>query len=899
MNAIPSVTPFFTSSDVFTPFVASVSASLSQSKLLFILPLLPYIFLFFAISSLTLAAYILYCSIKGYITTPKVILELKPPHDARQSAFSTEQLFTTLHSLGLQTSWWQCFLGRKKLYTLELVATRNEGIRFCIRIRKDESDVIKKTLRAYLTGVTIREIKEYLPDFQAMYGIWNIITFRLFNHYGFPLQKHATLSEHDPIAYITTHMTKLEEDELAVYQINVTPVVSHLHGKIVKKIRQLDAYLYQGFDISHLLVERHILISFVLGLLKLCFRILGFLVTLPLGILEAWGRDKNDNSPTLFPIPIFQFKVPKRYHELSPQQQYANKLVSEKLEQELFEASIRVLLIQKTALSLQNRVKGFVTSFSPFTNGGYQGLYAKRNFPFITNIPLYWRYAYFLFYHRLLALKTKSNPILTTAELSSLYHFPYFGTSETEDMVKTLSPDIPAPLLLKSGTDYDVVFGKNTYGNSNVAIGLTDDERSRHMYLIGQTGSGKSTILFHMAKDDIQKGKGLCVIDPHGDLVEDLLTVIPKKRINDVVYINPFDIKHPIGINLLELTPDLDEDEQELEKELVAESVISIFRRIFSKEEHIDAHRIEYILRNTIYSAFYVKNPTIFTIYELLTDEDFRNATIQSIDDKNLQNFWKNEFGKAGDWQVFKMISGVTAKVGRFLFSPIARRMLEQSHSTIRFDELLDQGKIVLCNLSEGRLGEDTAQLLGTTIITKIHQAILKRARMDKALRKPFYLYVDEFQTFATISFTKLLSGGRKYGLRIAIAEQSTTQQADKRIINVILANVGTVVCFRTASPIDEELMLSQFTPLVTKGNILNLPRFHFYIKLGAKEPQEPFSGETFPVEVKRDEKKIETIIAASQKNYAREYVKPKPVKVEKKLKKDTEKDQEIETTLV
>ena len=170
-------------------------------------------------------------------------------------------------------------------------------------------------------------------------------------------------------------------------------------------------------------------------------------------------------------------------------------------------------------------------------------------------------------------------------------------------------------------------------------------------------------------------------------------------------------------------------------------------------------------------------------------------------------------------------------------------------------DKLLDEGKIILCNVSEGKLSEDTSQLLGTTIIAKIHLAMLKRARTDKALRSAFYLSVDEFQNFATPSFTKLLSGGRKFGLRVTIAEQSTTQQDNSRITNMILANVGTVICFKTASPVDEDLLLPQFSPLVKKGEILNLPRFHFYIKLGSIEPQEPFSGTTLPMQDKRDKK--------------------------------------------
>jgi len=306
-----------------------------------------------------------------------------------------------------------------------------------------------------------------------------------------------------------------------------------------------------------------------------------------------------------------------------------------------------------------------------------------------------------------------------------------------------------------------------------------------------------------MAKDDIVFGRGLAVLDPHGDLAKDLLNTVPKNRINDCIYFNPADLKHPIGLNLMEIPEGLEGEELEQEKELVCEGLISIFRRVFNKEENNDSHRIEYILRNTIYTAFNVPEATIFTIFDLLTNPKFRKRVILLLEDENLKNFWKNEFGKAGNYQVVKMASGVTAKIGRFLFSPTAKRILEQPKSTINFDEILDKGKILICNLAEGSLGEDTSQLLGTTIITKIQQAAVRRVRQNRESRVPFHLFIDEFQNFATSSFIKLLSGGRKFGLRLTIAEQSSCQQEDRNVVNVILANCGTVICFRTASPID------------------------------------------------------------------------------------------------
>jgi hypothetical protein len=381
----------------------------------------------------------------------------------------------------------------------------------------------------------------------------------------------------------------------------------------------------------------------------------------------------------------------------------------------------------------------------------------------------------------------------------------------------------------------------------------------------------------------------MAFLDPHGDAADDLVSIIPKERLNDLVFINPIDLKYPIGINILELTPGLDEDELELEKEVVCEGVISLFRKVFSKEENTNAHRIEYILRNAIYTAFTIPDRTIFSIYDLLNNPPFQKQVLSKLEDENLKNFWKFEFGRAGDYQVVKMVGGVTAKIGRFLFSPTAKRILEQPKSTINFDQLMNEGKIIICNLSQGKLGEDTSKLLGTTIMTKIQQAALKRSNMPESKRKPFYLYVDEFQNFATHSFTKMLSEGRKYKLRVALAEQSTSQQDDKNIVNVILANVTTVVCFRTANFIDEELMLNQFTPYITKGDISNLPKYHFYIKVSALEPEEPFSGKTIYIPLKKDLKKIEKLITASRKNYAIVYIKPEVRQINVQVNKSEE----------
>ncbi len=241
-----------------------------------------------------------------------------------------------------------------------------------------------------------------------------------------------------------------------------------------------------------------------------------------------------------------------------------------------------------------------------------------------------------------------------------------------------------------------------------------------------------------------------------------------------MVYFNPDDIGYPMGINLLELSQDLSDEDALREREFITESIISLFHKIYS--EKYSGPRMEYILRNTIHTAFIVPGATLFTVNKLLINPKFRKVVVKNLTDENLKDFWKYEFAKAGDYQKVSMILPITNKIGRFLFSPIAKRILEQRISTINFDQIMNEGKILLCNLSKGKIGEDTSKVFGIVMLAKIQLASLKRARMKMENRKDFYLYVDEFQNFATTAFAEILSEARKYKLSAILAHQTTSQ---------------------------------------------------------------------------------------------------------------------------
>ncbi len=554
--------------------------------------------------------------------------------------------------------------------------------------------------------------------------------------------------------------------------------------------------------------------------------------------------------------------IVQRYHEYYK----VSESTHNKAYSHLHRADLRIRVVAEDEARLKDRLTNIESAITALSIPKVQALKARYNFP----QKLRGRFREWAFTRRIPSLIPRNSSIFSSLELTNFYHFPTLQHS-ADNLEVTVSPMLAPPLSIINATGYDSELGMNIHRGLSTPIGLNVAERERHVFITGGTGNGKTTMLKYAIVQDIQKGKGVAVIDPHGDMAESLLRHIPENRAADVIYFNPDDLAYPIGLNLLELTPGLDEEESLREKELVAESVISIFRKIFSEDDS-GGHRIEYVLRNTIHTALTVEDATLFTIYNLLNDPKYRRQVVKNLENEDLKNFWRNELGKAGGMQQIKMIAGITAKIGRFLFSASAKRIFEQPKSTINFDEILD-GKILICNFSKGLIGEDSSELFGIATLAKLQLAALHRARLPEEARKPFYLYVDEFQNFATPSFIQMLSEGRKYKLYMIMAEQSTSQQRDKSMVDVILANVGTVISFRSGNPTDEKLLLPLFRPYIQEGDIANLPSRNFYIRISAVTTQKPFSGETLLIEDSGNEVMAKKVIQLSRKRYAKMYL--------------------------
>jgi hypothetical protein len=835
------------------------------------LPLLGLIFLLIIFISITAKFILRLFSLRYLLAQPVTYLELTPPAFLDKPPQATDEFYAVLHSLGFKQSALDKLLKRETVFALEIMASLELGIRFLVRIPKSHTDSFIEAVHAYMRDVQVKEIESYLTGQLDDNAI--VASFKQRQHWGHKLKDHRGLENTDPLSYVTTAMTKLAPGEIIVLQDLVTSAREPEADTIRRKILRNE-------DISEHLSKRSLTIAPTIlhGIRSVLF-----------GLLDAIGEihhgHSNYNYSTANQDSYQKHLVamgvrPARM--LSSFEQKHLESVQQKVSEPLFRADLRVLIVTASNETSLRRLQSIESAMASYAVAGYQSLGSKKS-----GLPWFKRYNQFLFMNRLPVVHHKRSNLLSISEIASLYHFPHSKTAQTENVVKSLSKTLPAPISLKDGTKLDILVGINRHHGSSTPIGLTAAERERHIYIIGGTGSGKTTTLLYAVTQDINNGKGVAIVDPHGDLAESVLRHIPEERIDDVIYFNPDDLSYPIGLNLLELTEGLTGDDLLREKDLVTESVISVFRKMFSDDDS-GGHRIEYILRNCIQTALTIEGATLFTIFDLLNNTKFRKDVVRNLEDEDLKNFWRNEIGKAGSFQKVKMAAGITAKIGRFLFSASAKRILEQPKSTIDFDEILNSGKILVCNLSKGMLGEDTSTLFGTTILAKLQVAALRRARLRQSDRQPFYLYVDEFQNFATMAFVQMLSEARKYKLFLTMAEQSTSQQEYQRLVDIILANVGTVMCFRSGSPADERFILPIFSPYIKEGEIANLPAYSFYIRMSAVQPQEPLSGVTVVLDNPGSEAIAQQVIATSRTNNAIDYGAVVMARATKKPKEPT-----------
>jgi CxxC-x17-CxxC domain-containing protein len=407
-------------------------------------------------------------------------------------------------------------------------------------------------------------------------------------------------------------------------------------------------------------------------------------------------------------------------------------------------------------------------------------------------------------------------------------------------------------------------FAKTNFRNQEKVFGIKDDDRRRHMYVIGKTGMGKTNLLENMAIQDIRTGRGICFVDPHGEAAEKLLRAVPSSRINDVVYFNPADSDFPIAFNILEAV-------EEDKKNLVASGMMGVFKKIWPD---VWSARMEYILNNTILALLDYPGSTMLGVNRMMSDKDFRKRVYPKIKDPVVKSFWINEFDKWDDRFRKEAVAAIQNKVGQFLSSAIIRHIVGQPKSTIDLFDIMNNKKILIVNLSKGRIGEDAMRLLGGMLVTKIQLAAMERVGIPEEERKDFYLYVDEFQNFATESFANILSEARKYRLNLILAHQYINQlifDGNSTVRDAVFGNVGTLVSFRVGAE-DAEHLEKEFEPVFMMNDIVNLTKYNVYLKLMI----DGIAGDAFsatvlpPMDLTDTENNQDKVISISRERYGK-----------------------------
>ncbi len=498
--------------------------------------------------------------------------------------------------------------------------------------------------------------------------------------------------------------------------------------------------------------------------------------------------------------------------------------VENKISKSGFEAVIRVVTSSTSADSAKAHLANIKAAFEQFSGpyNSFSGAKVASEKSFLTD-----------FIYRYLPRFSKPS-VLTPDELASVFHFPN-KSIETPYITWLSSKRAPAPEKVPTSGLY---MGKSVFRGVERPVYVSEDDRRRHMYIIGRTGTGKSELLKGMMLQDILAGKGLCFIDPHGDAAEELLELIPPERAEDVIYFDPSDVTRPFGLNMLEA-------HTEQQKHFVVASIIGLMYKLFDPNKTgIIGPRFEHGVRNAMLTAMSKPGATFVEVMRLMTDSNFVRELLPLVTDPVVKRYWTDQIAQTTDFHKSEVLDYTVSKFGRFVTNKMMRNIIGQSQSSFDLRKVMDEGKILIMNLSKGRIGEENSNFLGLILVPKILAAAMSRTDMPMEQRKDFYLYVDEFQNFATETFADILSEARKYRLNLTVANQFIGQIGED-LKNAVFGNVGTVVAFRVGVT-DANYLQHEFSPTFSESDLVNVESPHAYIKtIVHGEPVVPFSLDT------------------------------------------------------
>lgn len=671
----------------------------------------------------------------------------------------------------------------------------SEEIFFYLSIPKRYRESAEKQIHSFFPHAVVEKVTDYTIFSPGSYTAVSLLDLK--ESHALPLKTYRTLDV-DPLNEISNSLSKLEtEAEGAAIQILLAPagVAWRSEGrKIAQKMQE-----------GKRLKDARKGDSLTKGLGK--------------SMVSAL-------SPVEKKQPV---REEKKTVVLTPEEQELVKSIDNKASKGAFRVNIRLLASAATQERAEAILGHMENAFGQFENPEVNSFRIKRRSKGKDAVYDY------IFRN----VDDETAMVLTVEELASVFHFP-ISTTETPKIKWLKAGAAPPPVNIPTE---GILLGYNEYRGAKTEVRITENDRRRHMYVVGQTGVGKSNYLQEMAKKDARAGKGFCFIDPHGDAIEDILTAIPKERAEDVIIFDPADVARPIGINMLEYDPAHPE-----QKTFVINEMIGIFDQLYDMKA-TGGPMFEQYMRNAM--LLIMEHPesgsTLMEIPKVLADEAFRKYKLSHCTNPIVRDFWLKEAEKAGgEAALANMVPYITSKLTTFISNDMMRPIIAQQKSTLNFRELMDDGKIVLINLSKGKIGEINARLLGMVIVGKILMAALSRVDLPEAERKDFYLYLDEFQNVTTTSIAQILSEARKYRLVLVLAHQFIGQLKEE-ISKAVFGNVGSLVSFRVG-PEDAEFLEKQFAPVFTANDIVNVDNYQCFVRLLMNnELTKPFNMKTYP----------------------------------------------------
>ncbi|MBU1992806.1 MAG: type IV secretion system DNA-binding domain-containing protein [Patescibacteria group bacterium] len=726
--------------------------------------------------------------------------------DFREKIAIMEQFFRNIHEIHeinlrnlIKTK-----LFKSDIVSFEIIA--NEKIvDFYIVTTAYYQQLLEKQITSYYSDAEIEIVEPYniapKGSFTKCYFAY------LKKKYWFPIKTYKTV-ENDPLNNLTNIFSKFKNEDKGAIQIVIRP---H-SGNWQKKATKFASEFFKGKAAKT-------------GLSGI--PVLGWIISGLGTLVHGYSPEKADSGGYV--------------RMLQPKEEVA-KQMGEKAQQVGFDAVIRIIGTSDTKEKAQAITDSLILSFNLFHEEAMNSFQTRRIVPIdaINN-----KIMLFHFNKRVLDLFPVLNEfrsLMVPRELASLFHLPHSKYNFTPIIrwlkYKVLPPpyDLPAEGIL---------LGKNVYRGAEKEIRFLKNDRTRHQYIIGKSGSGKSAFISFMARQDIQNGEGVCVIDPHGDLVEDILTYIPKERAKDVIIFNPADQERPMGLNMLEASSPEQQD-------LASSQATEIFIKLFGDE--IFGPRIQHYFRNACLTL--MEDPdegaTLIDVPRMFVDDDFMKYKVSKVKNPVVKSFWEHEYANTGDRERQEMIPYFSSKFGPFITNTIMRNTIGQQKSGFDFRKVMDEQKVLLVNLSKGKIGDLNTQLLGLVMVARIQQAAMSRADIHESERKDFYLYVDEFQNFATDSFCSILSEARKYHLCLIMAHQYINQlvvskygTTSSQIRDAVFGNVGTLMSFKVGAD-DAEYLAKEYAPTLTEQDVIGISNYKAYIRLNINNTtSRPFSMST------------------------------------------------------